>query len=107
MAEVTTHTPGTPSWVDLGTADLPSALAFYRGLFGWETEDQGEESGHYTMCRLRGKNVAAISGQQNPGPPVWTPSVWVSDADATAAKGTAAGGTTLVEPFDVFDAGRM
>jgi predicted enzyme related to lactoylglutathione lyase len=105
--EMTEYVPGTPSWVDLGTADIAAALAFYSGLFGWECEDQGEDAGHYTMCRLRGKNVAAISGQQNPGPPLWTTYVSVADADATAKKVAANGGTTLVEPFDVFDAGRM
>ena len=55
MTEMTAYAPGTPSWVDIGVSDIGAAVAFYSGLFGWETEDLGEQAGHYTMCRLRGK----------------------------------------------------
>ena len=107
MATVANHAPGTPSWVDLGTPDIAGALAFYSGLFGWEGEDQGEEAGHYTMCRLRGKAVAALGPQQNPGPPVWMTYITVASAEQAAVLIPAHGGTVLVPPFDVFDAGRM
>ena len=39
MGERTRHSPGTFSWVDLGTTDLDGATAFYEGLLGWDHED--------------------------------------------------------------------
>src|ERR1700722_720356 len=55
---VTRDTPrpdGTPSWVDLGTNDIPKAMAFYSRQFGWEIEPGGPEMGGYTMARLGGR----------------------------------------------------
>lgn len=107
MPEVTAYAPGTPSWVDIGVPDIAAATVFYRSLFGWECVDQGEEAGHYTMCEIGGKPVAAIGPAMNPGPPMWTTYLSVVDADATAAAITAAGGTVVMPPMDVLDVGRM
>jgi predicted enzyme related to lactoylglutathione lyase len=107
MTEMTAHAPGTPSWVDIGVPDIAAASAFYSGLFGWDTEDQGEEAGHYTMCRLRGKAVAAIGPAMNPGPPAWTTYFTVASVDATAEAIVAAGGAVVAPPMDVMEAGRM
>jgi predicted enzyme related to lactoylglutathione lyase len=109
MSERDSYEHGTPSWADHSSADPESAARFYGELFGWETEDvmpPGSDAGYY-MARLRGRDVAAVSGQMNPGPPVWTTYITVADADATAAKVSGAGGTVYSEPFDVFDSGRM
>ena len=35
MSQITTHAPGTFSWVELGTTDADAAKRFYAGLFGW------------------------------------------------------------------------
>ncbi len=107
MTEMTAYEPGTPSWVDLGAPDIGAALGFYSALFGWDGEDMGEEAGHYTMCKLRGKSVAAIGPAMNPGPPTWTTYITVSSVDETAAKITEAGGTVVAPPMDVMEAGRM
>ncbi len=107
MTEITAYAPGTPSWVDIGVPDIAAAASFYSGLFGWETQDMGEEAGHYTMCLLRGKPVAAIGPAMNPGPPAWMTYITVADVDETAAAITAAGGTVVVPPMDVMTAGRM
>jgi hypothetical protein len=107
MTEITTHAPGTPSWVDIGAPDISAAAAFYTGLFGWETEDMGEDAGHYTMCLLRGKPVAAIGPAMNPGPPAWMTYITVASVDDTAAAITAAGGQVVSPPMDVMTAGRM
>lgn len=107
MTEITQHVAGTPSWVDIGSPDIAASLAFYSGLFGWVGDDLGEEAGHYTMCLLRGKPVAAIGPAQNPGPPVWTTYFTVDDTDASAKLIADAGGTIVVEPMDVMEAGRM
>ena len=105
--EKTSYAPGTPSWIDIGTPDLPGATAFYSGLFGWDIVDQGPDGGGYCMAEINGKPVAGLGPAQQPGPPFWTTYVTVEDADASAEKVTAAGGQVVVPPFDVLDVGRM
>ncbi len=109
MSERTSYAPGTPSWVDLGSPDQGEAAAFYGALFGWSADlDPRPEAGGYGMFTLRGKRVAGTGPQMNfDMPPFWSVYVSVADADDTLAKSTAAGGTTVMEPMDVFDAGRM
>ncbi len=108
MAERTSYAPGTPCWVDLGTADPPGTARFYGGLFGWQPAADPRPEACYGMFTLRGRNVAGFGPQTNPeGPPYWTVYVSVADADATAAKVTSAGGKILAGPMDVFDAGRL
>jgi predicted enzyme related to lactoylglutathione lyase len=108
MPERTSHAPGTPSWVDIGT-DVEAAKTFYTGLFGWDTEDAGpvEVAGGYGFFTQGGKAVAGYGPQQNPGPPFWSTYVTVADVDVTTKAVEAAGGTVLVAPMDVMDAGRM
>src|SRR3954464_5898649 len=100
---------GVPCWVDTSQPDPDAAAEFYGALFGWETENAmpKDAPGPYYMARLRGRDVAAISGQMQPGAPSWTTYVQVDSADDTAATVREAGGTVLTEPFDVFDSGRM
>jgi predicted enzyme related to lactoylglutathione lyase len=108
MPEVTEHTPGTPSWIDLATSDAESAKAFYTGLFGWEGETMDEEAGFYTMLRKDGKDVAGLyRGGSEQGPPHWNTYVTVADVDRTVDKAEPAGGAVMAPPFDVLDVGRM
>lgn len=108
MAEFTEYAPGTPAWIDLGAKDVAAAATFYSELFGWEAEDLGEEAGHYTMMKLRGKHVAAVGPLMSEMQPVaWSTYLATDDADATAKKVKDAGGTVIAEPFDVFGSGRM
>jgi predicted enzyme related to lactoylglutathione lyase len=112
MGERKSYQPGTFSWVDLSTSDPEAAKSFYEALFGWTHEDLPTGNGTYTMFRLNGKDVAAVSQQQpdeaNQGiPPHWNNYVTVEDVDQSAGKVSGLGGTVLVEPFDVLDAGRM
>ena len=113
MGVVDRHEPGLFSWTDLGTPDLDGAKQFYTSLFGWEYQDQPmDESGPYTMFTSGGHVVAAAYSQRPEQreqgiPPTWTTYVTVESADETAAKVQAAGGILAMEPFDVFDSGRM
>ena len=67
MGERTQYTPGTFSWADLATTDVPAAQAFYSALFGWEWEDTPIPGGGvYSMARLRGHDVAAASDSRRP-----------------------------------------
>jgi predicted enzyme related to lactoylglutathione lyase len=106
MAEVTEHAPGTPSWVDLATSDADAAEAFYTALFGWTSEDQGDEAGHYRMLRKGGKDVAALYAvDPEQGPPRWNTYVTVDDVDAAVERVDPAGGTVIAPPFDVLESG--
>jgi predicted enzyme related to lactoylglutathione lyase len=105
--EVDSYDDGVPSWVDLGTSDPAGAAEFYRGLFGWEVEAGPPESGGYMIALLRGRPVAGLGPQMNPGTPYWNHYVKESDTAATVQKVTANGGKVLVEPMDVMGQGIM
>jgi len=114
MTEFTNHAPGTFSWVDLATTDAGRAKTFYSKLFGWDMEDMptGEEGGFYTMCRVKGKEVAGLyemnAPQKEQGlPPHWVSYVSVADAKATADKAKSLGGQVIADAFPVMDAGHM
>jgi hypothetical protein len=111
--EVSKHTPGTFCWVELGATDQSAAKKFYTDLFGWGANDMpmGPDS-FYTMLQLRGKDVGALyqltQEQVAQGiPPHWALYVAVESADETAKAIAGAGGKVMMEPFDVFDVGRM
>ena len=111
MPEVTSYATGKPCWADVTVPDVDAGAAFYSELFGW-TADKAPQpgAGGYTMFSKDGKYVAAASPPA-PGtegiPPHWTVYLASDDADATAGKIRDAGGQVLMDPFDVFDSGRM
>jgi len=108
VAEFTEYAPGTPSWIDLQTADVDKGAAFYHALFGWDRQDLGPDAGGYGFFLKDGKMVAGVGPTMSPeAPTAWSTYVSVADADATVAKAKAAGGTVAVEPMDVMTAGRM
>jgi uncharacterized protein len=103
-----TYAPGTPSWVDLGTPDLPASIRFYSELFGWQAEDMGEQMGHYNMMSQDGQPVAAIAPLMSPQQPTaWSTYISTTNAEETAKKVTEAGGTVIAPPMQVSDSGTM
>ena len=112
MSQITTHAPGTFSWVELSTPDAPAAKKFYANLFGWEPMDTPAGDGTYTLLRLRGREVGGLSGMQKEQlaqgvPPNWLPYLAVTSADDTTKKATSLGAKVVVGPFDVMEHGRM
>ncbi len=113
MGERTQYPPGTFSWTDLTTTDQEGAKAFYAALFGWQAEDiPVGENIVYSMQRIDGKDVAAISPQPQQqrdagAPPMWNSYVTVESADDAVEKAKELGGTAHSAAFDVMDAGRM
>ena len=113
MGERTQHAPGTFSWADLSTTDQEGAKAFYAGLLGWDFEDTPVGDGMvYSMAKVRGKSVGAISTQPEQQreagvPPMWNNYVTVASADETARRAGELGATVHAPPFDVMDVGRM
>lgn len=110
MSEVTGNpATGTPTWVDLGIPDLERAKEFYGAIFGWEFLQGPPESGGYTMCLVRGKQVAALM----PNPDTAASGYWwntyfaTDDVDGCVKRIHDAGGTTPMGAMDVMDQGRM
>jgi uncharacterized protein len=103
------YAPGEPCWAELGTSDPAAAKAFYGGVFGWSAEtDPRPEAGGYTMMQLGADPVVAVSPLYAPGQQTaWNVCFATADADATATAAQKTGGSVLMEPMDVFDAGRF
>ena len=105
MSERDGFQPGVPSWIDTWQPDAGAAAAFYAQLFGWEAE---RTDPRYVMCRLRGRDVAAVgAGDRGDAPAAWTTYVQVEDADGTVAKAIEAGGRVVAAPFDSLEGGRI
>jgi predicted enzyme related to lactoylglutathione lyase len=111
MPERDRYIPGVPCWVDTSQPDPEAAVAFYSRLFGWELVNvmPPESEAKYFVARIRGGDVAAIGSLPAGAPPMatWNTYIWVENADETASRVVEAGGSTLMEPFDAEDAGRM
>lgn len=112
MGHVAKYPNGTFCWVELGTTDPEGARRFYGGLFGWDTETVPLEGGRtYTMCRIEGRDVAAMYEQPEEeravAPPHWNSYISVDDIQTTTATAKGLGPVTISEPMDVLDSGRM
>lgn len=105
---------GTTTWLDLGSTDLETAMAFYTELFGWSFEDSGEQYAHYRMIRNDGALVGGamdISGMTCPEgqklPSEWTVYLAADDVDARVETALAAGAHVMVPAADAGPAGRF
>jgi predicted enzyme related to lactoylglutathione lyase len=112
MGERDGYQHGVPCWVTTVHTDPEAAVGFYTELFGWEADDvmPANSPARYFMCKLRGRDVAAVGGPPREGAPpapAWRTYIWVDSADDTAAKSTDAGGSVVMAPFDSLDACRM
>jgi len=113
MTNIDKHPAGSFCWVELATSDQNSAKNFYGALFGWSPNDMPMGPGAvYTIFRLNGRDAAAVYTLRPDQvaqhvPPHWMLYIQADKVDATAAKVPQLGGKVIVEPFDVFDAGRM
>ena len=111
MSERDGYQHGVPCWVDTWQSDADAAVRFYSGLLGWEHEDTmpPDVEGQHFMCRLRGRDVAAVASRPEAAAPVaaWNTYVWADDASEVAEKAGAAGGRVVVAPFESLDGGRI
>ncbi|HEY0143984.1 MAG TPA: VOC family protein [Thermoanaerobaculia bacterium] len=107
MPETTLFAPGKFSWLELMTSDEEGALRFYMELFGWT--DDPSDMGDGSMYHMLGKDGRYVGALYKRGdvPPSWNVYVTVANADQSARRAQELGGTVMLEPFDVFDSGRM
>ena len=100
--------PGTPTWNEIVSPDLATALAFYAEVVGIGSQ-QSETMGDYTLITNVSGDV--VGGAMPPAmegmPPHWNVYFNVADADATAARIESLGGKTMAPNFDVPGVGRM
>ena len=104
--------PGVPCWVETWHDEPERAIRFYRGIFGWEAESTlpPDADGSFHICRLRGRDAAAIGSPIPAGAPptaVWTTFIQVESAKETAGEVKDAGGSVIVEPFESLEGGRL
>jgi hypothetical protein len=88
-------------WIDLWTADVEKAAAFYRAVVGFETVPITDD-GPRTGLRLMSGGFARagiMQKQSTKATPTWLPYIRVADAKASAEAAKAAGGKVLLEPL--------
>lgn len=108
MATINLYRNGVPSWADVAVTDVDGCVQFYTDLFGWEPEDQGEESNRYHMFRIGGRSVAGLGPKMaDVAMPIWSAYVSVDDLDATLESAAANGGTVVMPRMDIFTSGSM
>lgn len=102
---------------EMPAEDRKRMSAFYTNVFGWETEEMGEDMGNYvtamtTESDKKGpKKPGAINGgfyQKTDDMPAQYPSVVISveNIDEHMKKVTEAGGKILDEPMDIPGVGK-
>ena len=98
--------PGTLTWNELATPDVPAARAFYGEVFGWMFEGPDEQ---YVVIRNGERSnggLRPMSPAEAGMPPWWIPYFAATDVEALAAAATEHGGGVLAGPMDV-PAGRF
>ena len=105
--------PAAHGWDELCTTDLPAAVAFYRELFAYETEEMPlGDAGTYTLLRAGGDGPEARKAGAM-AKPEWLPtSAWVvyfstADIDAARARIEPQGGALLGPVTTVPGQGRV
>lgn len=95
---------GHGNWHELMTADVPAALEFYSGLFGWTkslTMEMGE-MGVYQLFAHDGVDIGGIQGLGASPMPFWLPYFGTQDGiGVTHDRIREAGGTVHHGPADV------
>ncbi|MEU0724722.1 VOC family protein [Streptomyces sp. NPDC006140] len=106
--------PGSLCWVELYTADVPAAAAFYHSVLGLETAGVDFPGGTYTTFNPAGEGEDAMFGgvvplADDPGEQeaYWLPYFEVGDTDATVARAQELGGTVRMPASDVPGVGRV
>ncbi|MEW2529194.1 VOC family protein [Streptomyces sp. NPDC047071] len=100
-------------WAELHTADPEAALACYRSLFGWRSQEMeiGERTYRVLSAAEGDRQEASFGGlvpfQGDEEEPHWVPYFGVEDADAIVAVSQERGGSVLAPAADVPEVGRI
>lgn len=107
MGEVAAYPNGTFCWMDLGTADLEGATAFYESLLGWSADPvETPDPGTYLVARLDGMDVAGLHEHEVGTAHGWDSYVAVEDLDADLGKAAELGADAGEGAHDIPGSGR-
>ncbi|MFD5630720.1 MULTISPECIES: VOC family protein [unclassified Streptomyces] len=108
--------PGSLCWVELCTADVPAAAAFYHAVFRWETSAMTFPGGTYTCVNPADAGEADVFGGlvaladdpvEAESGAYWLPYFEVDDTDAAVGKAKELGGKVRMAATDVEGVGRV
>ncbi|MFJ4835073.1 VOC family protein [Streptomyces sp. NPDC088747] len=108
--------PGSLCWVELCTADVPAAAAFYHAVFRWETSAMTFPGGTYTCVNPADAGEADVFGGlvaladdpvEAESGAYWLPYFEVDDTDAAVDKARELGGKVRMAATDVEGVGRV
>lgn len=102
-ADPDARVPGRVCWNELWSKDTGRALAFYRGMFGWQSEDMPmEPMGTYHMQKVGDAYAAGIMRNPAPDvPPRWNQYFAVVDLLASTDRAVELGGSRCAGPIPV------
>lgn len=96
--------PGSFSWNELYTRDIPAARDFYKKVFGWGVEETEFSGGAYTLFQVGGRNIAGgmdMSSLLPPTvPPHWLVYFTVENTAESIATAQELGAKILAGPHD-------
>ena len=93
-----THAAASPVvHLELHTADLERACAFYAGVCGWRTE-RLEAGGRPYRAMGLGRGMDGGVVECGAGRPLWLPYVWVPDVEAATVRAREMGAAVPLEP---------
>lgn len=98
--------PGTLTWNELGTRDVPGAQRHYGELFGWTFEGPEDQYVAIRNGERTNGGLRPLSPAEDGVPAHWLPYFAVTDVEATAALAAERGGQVLAGPVEV-PAGRF
>ncbi|MFB7930010.1 VOC family protein [Streptomyces sp. NPDC056039] len=105
---------GSLCWVELYTADVPAAAAFYHSVLGLETFGVEFPGGAYTTFVPAGEpedamfgGIVALADDPVEEEAHWLPYFEVTDPDAIVARAEARGGTIRLPATDLPGVGRL
>ncbi|MPY78156.1 MAG: VOC family protein [Actinophytocola sp.] len=102
MTHATHPVPGIPCWIELATLDVPSAQAFYTGLFGWRYHSKPDPAtGNYTLASLNGTPVAGLYRVLPNQQPAWLLHLAVANVRSAVGWAASLGGSVLLNPVDI------
>jgi predicted enzyme related to lactoylglutathione lyase len=104
--------PGTPTWNECVTSDIPTAVRFYADVLGMGDEpmDMGEAGTYTVLTNAKGRQIGGtmdLAGLPEGTPPHWNIYFNVEDVDACVAKVAELGGSSVAPAFSVPGVGRM
>jgi uncharacterized protein len=104
------ETNGALCWADLSTPDVPKAVAFYEGLFGWHIDDDKRDTSGYRHIKNGDAFIGGVppTAHRQPGvPPHWLAYFQVSDCNASADRAKSLGAKLFMPPMFMENVGSI